>query len=154
MDRPPPQELLEFLAPYPSETVELYLEAREFLLSFAPEANEVIWDAANAVTLGLSFTDRWQDGFVHLPAYNNHINLGFNKHINLGFNRGAELHDPERRLIGTGSTVRHVRLNTMIFDDPYVRALIEQARDRAPNFGESRGTTTIRIMAGKKRRPC
>lgn len=146
MDRPPPPELLQFLTPYPPELVELYLSTRKYLFTFAPTANEVIWDAANAVTLGLSFTEKWQDGFVHLPIYP--------KHINLGFNRGAELSDPDCRLLGTGSTVRHIKVTPKLLADEYISELIQQARDRSKGAIKGENTTMIRVMnSAVRRRP-
>lgn len=145
-ERPAPPELLEFLSPYPAEVVETFLAARSFLLELFPTANEFVWDATQAVTVGFGFTDRWQDGFVHLPVYP--------KHVNLGFNRGASLTDPTEILVGNGSTVRHIKISgANFFTRVDVLDLIHQARDRAVDQGSSAGATFIRSMAGPKRRP-
>lgn len=144
---PEPSEYLEFIAFYSPEVQELHREARQWLLDYLPPVVEIIYDATQAVTIGYSFTEKTSDHFVHLPMYGSGINLGFN--------HGAKLHDPENRLIGTGSQVRHVKLRTLqVLEDPYVQDLIDQSMAIAPRLSEpTQAKTIIKVMNGPKRRP-
>lgn len=147
MDRPPPPELLAFLAPYADAVVELALALRARVLESLPNMHEVVWDATNAVTVGYSPTTRWQDGLCHTPVYS--------RHVNLGFNDGAGLPDPLGILAGTGARVRHVKMRTVedvaaAWVPEYLSAAARQA-----GVGTDAGDTglTVRRSAGPKRRP-
>lgn len=69
----------------------------------------------------------------HVPVYSlntaNYL-LGiqvFKGHVNLNFFRGAQLHDPQRILVGSGKRVRHISFRTINdVDDLVLRALIDQ----------------------------
>lgn len=147
MQLPEPPELLEFLAPYPLATQELARELRKKLISLLPDCIETIWDATNTVGPSYGFTDQNRDHFIHLPAYT--------KYVNIGFTQGTSLNDPEKRLQGTGSKIRHLKLTKASdLDDPYVHELISQAVALAKNDSEAvEPKTIIRVMAGPKRRP-
>src|SRR5258706_4713028 len=100
--RRPPAALRTFLEPYDQIISRLFFAARATVLVAAPEATELIYDAYNAVTVAYSFTDRLREAFCHVAAYRDHVNLGFN--------RGAGLADAERLLVGTGTSIRHIRI--------------------------------------------
>ena len=102
MARKPPQDLTEFLAAFDPPVAKLFLAARRKVLAAAPDADELIYDAANAVTAAYSFSGRLKEAFCHVAAYRSHVNLGFN--------RGVELEDPSGLLRGTGAKIRHARL--------------------------------------------
>jgi hypothetical protein len=58
----------------------------------------------------------------------------------LGFMRGVELDDPEHRLIGTGKTMRSVRVaDREAVRDPYLVALIRQATALNERLGAPSG---------------
>src|SRR5262249_22733670 len=90
--RQAPEALLEFLAAFAPGISKLFLATRRTVLMAAPEANELVYDAYNAVTAAYSFSGRLKEAFCHVAAYSGHVNLGFN--------RGAELPDPSRLLAG------------------------------------------------------
>jgi hypothetical protein len=145
--RPPSAELLEFLAVFDANIVELALAARAKVIALAPTANETDWDAYNAVSIVFHFAPKWSSGsFCHIAVYA--------KHVNLGFNRGAELDDPDDVLEGKGSSIRHITLHGRsdlhaTYIDAYLLAAIEQfggPRDQIPE-------TTIRRMRSGRRRP-
>lgn len=144
---PEPPEYLAFLAPYPAETQALHRAIRQKLISVLPPAVEHIFDATQTVTTGWSFTTRHSDHFIHLPIYA--------KHVNLGFAKGAALLDPEGRLVGRGTTVRHVKLSgPEDLDDAYLLNLIEEAMSMAPRpAGVVVPGIKIHVMKGPKRRP-
>lgn len=144
---PEPPEYIEFLAPYPPETQLLARALRNRVLELLPPCIETVWDATNAVGVAFGFTERNPDHFIHLPVYT--------KYVNLGFSFGTQLSDPEGRLMGKGSRIRHLRLTTLQeLEDPYVLDLIRQAHESAPRGNEAvEPRTIIRVMEGPKRRP-
>jgi len=145
--RPVPAELPHLLAPFPDHVAEIVLALRARVLAQVPNAHEIVWDATNTVSLVYAPSSRWQDGIVHIPAYAQHANLGFND--------GAGLDDPDRRLVGTGTRIRHVTFRTVDevgapWIDDYLRAALRQA-GLDPDIGD--GGTTLRTSTGPKRRP-
>ncbi len=144
---PEPPEYLEFLGPYPPRTVELALGLRQAILEILPPCVEIIWDATNTVGPSYGFSDKNRDHFIHLPTYTTYVNIGFTK--------GTSLDDPEKRLVGSGAKIRHIRLDAVSdLDDPYIRKLIDEAvllADRPKTPIEP--CTLIRQMEGPKRRP-
>ena len=144
---PEPPESLEFLQPYPPNTVKLARGLRQAILDILPPCVEIIWDATNTVGPSYGFTDKNRDHFIHLPTYTNYVNIGFTK--------GTSLNDPEGRLVGAGAKIRHIKLNQIDdLNDPYVRKLIDQALMTAdrPKVPVS-PCIVIRKMEGPKRRP-
>lgn len=142
-----PAEYLKFISCYPEELQTLHREARKKLIKQLPSVVEIIYDATQAVTVGYSFTEKTSDHFIHLPMYG--------KGINLGFNHGAKLIDVEKRLLGEGSQVRHLKMKDLsLLEDPYVLDLIEQSMAIAPRSeGAVEPRTIIKVMQGAKRRP-
>ena len=102
MSRPPSEELLAFLSAYAPPITPLFLATRARVLDAAPDANELVYDAYNAVSCAYTFSERLKEGFLHVAAYA--------KHVNLGFNQGATLDDPLGLLRGSGASIRHVRI--------------------------------------------
>jgi hypothetical protein len=120
MTRPPDQQLLSYLAPYDPHIANLTLALRELVLEEAPDAIESI-AKGYAVAIGFSFTGKpMKDGFCHVVAYSNHVNLGFN--------RGALLPDPNKVLMGTGKSIRHMTIpNQNALDHPVIRRYLQSA---------------------------
>lgn len=147
MTLPEPPEYLQFLAPYPVETQVLAQDLRRKVVELLPGCIETLWDATNTVGSSFGFTERNADHFIHLPVYT--------KYVNIGFSNGALLDDPECRLKGTGTRIRHIRLDRAEdLDDPYLHGLIRQAWETAVQCTDPvTPQTLIRIMDGPKRRP-
>src|SRR5215468_9874619 len=115
--RSPPVALRKFLEPYDPTVARLFFAARRTVLAAAPQATELVYDAYNAVTAVYTFTDRLNEAFCHVAAYPGHVNLGFN--------RGAALAASEQLLVGTGTTIRHVRISaTGDLQQPGVQRLV------------------------------
>ncbi len=119
------------------------------MLREAPEAVESIYDAYNAVAIGFSFTGRLKDGFIHIATYS--------RHVNLGFNHGASLPDPEGVLRGTGTSVRHIRIekgedSKREFLGEYIRAAIEQVGGAGRGAGSGAAGEGSLITGSKLRR--
>lgn len=147
MEIEPPPEMMEFLQPYSKDIQALYIATREMVARHAPDATETLWDAISTVATGPTYTHSHMQGFIHIGAYKNHVNLGFNW--------GIHLDDPEGRLIGSGKQIRHVSIRTTAdLEDPYILGLVRQAEEKAfrPN-PPIEPTTIVRIMNGPKRRP-
>lgn len=147
MARGVPGEFFEFMTPYPRHIVDTMLAAREAVLNAAPSCTEMLYDATYAVALGYTYTHSHVQGFIHIAAYS--------RYANLGFNYGSELDDPERRLIGKGSRVRHVSLGAPAqVEDAYVLRLIGQAERQAIRPPEPlEALQIVRTMRGAKHRP-
>ena len=147
--RDPCPEWLEFLTAFDAAITPLAVAARARVLDAAPEANELVYDAYNAVSVAFSFSERLADGFMHVAAYA--------KHVNLGFNRGASLDDPLGVLVGTGASIRHVKIRTLAdLDAPAITPLVEQAVaqgiERVPTL-PSAPRAIVRPTRGARRRP-
>jgi len=148
MRRPAP-ELVGFLAAFEPAIARLFLATRRLVLAAAPDANELIYDACNAVTVAYTFTGRLAEAFCHVAAYSGHVNLGFN--------RGAALVDPAGLLAGSGARIRHVRIAARReLAAPalgrLLRAAVAQGRALAP-AGAGRAAASVRPTTGAKRRP-
>jgi hypothetical protein len=146
--RRPPAALRTFLEPYGPAIARLYFAARKAVLAEAPQANELVYDAYNALTTAYSFSDRLKEAFCHVAAYRDHVNLGFN--------RGAELADPARLLAGGGRAIRHVRISGA--DDlrrPGVRSLIRAAARQGRSLATppAKPQATVKAVYPSKRRP-
>jgi hypothetical protein len=147
--RRPAPELRGYLAAFDPAIGRLFLAARAAVLEAAPDANELVYDAYNAVSVAFTFTDRLAGAFCHVAAYTSYVNLGFN--------HGAELPDPAKLLRGTGTRIRHVRVSSAEdLRSPALRALLRaavaQGRALAPER-KGRGVARVRPTTGAKRRP-
>jgi hypothetical protein len=147
--RRPSVELRGFLEAYDPAVARLYLAARSAVLESAPDANELIYDAYNAVTTAYSFTERLAEAFCHVAAYR--------AYVNLGFNRGATLPDPEGVLVGKGARIRHVRIASAAeLKLPAVRALLREAVAQGRDASDgARGSARaiVKAVYARKRRP-
>jgi hypothetical protein len=147
--RKPAAALRKFLDAYDPEISRLFFAARRAVLAAAPEANELIYDAYNAVTVAYSFTDRLKEAFCHVAAYSNYVNLGFNQ--------GASLTDPEGVLAGTGTNIRHVRISAIEdLQQTVIRNLISAAVDQGRIFSPEAPAvprSIVKAIYAKKKRP-
>jgi hypothetical protein len=129
MVRPPDRRLLDSLGPYDPRIANLALALRDIVLDEAPAAIESLVNGY-AVAIGFSFTGKpMKDGFCHVVAYPNCVNLGFN--------RGALLPDPDGALEGSGKLIRHIRIESHEdLDRPllrrFLRVAIEQVGGPSP----------------------
>ncbi|SEJ83062.1 hypothetical protein SAMN05192553_1235 [Cyclobacterium xiamenense] len=92
--------LIKFIEPYDEQIQSLVLELRNFVTDLVPQANELIYDNYNAVSMGYSKSEKLKDAFCHIAVYSGHVNFGFN--------RGAELTKKEVKLNGNGKLIRHI----------------------------------------------
>lgn len=88
-----------------------------------PGAQILVYDNYNALAIGFCRNDKAGQAILSLAV--------MPKWVTLCFLHGKGLDDPEGRLKGEGSRVRHIRLHqTEALDDPYVQDLIGQALAR------------------------
>ena len=147
--RKPPAELRRFLQADDPSIAKLFFAARAAILGLAPKADELVYDAYNAVAAAYTFSNRLKEGFCHVAAYRDYVNLGFN--------RGATLPDPEGLLVGGGRSIRHVRISAVAdLKRPGVRRLLRAAVDEGRSLIGPLPSTGRSIVIGtypKKRRP-
>src|SRR5262249_55196969 len=127
----------------------LFFATRRAVLAAAPQATELIYDAYNAVTAVYTFTDRLKEAFCHIAAYRGYVNLGFN--------RGASLADPDRLLLGSGASIRHIRISgTRDLHQPGVQHLVQAAVEQGRRLASgqtSQPQSRVKAAYPKKRRP-
>lgn len=77
MTRAVSKSLRQFLSAYAPEIADIYLKTRQTVLAKAPHANELIYDAYNALSCVYSFTENMKQGFIHIR----HIKIGHGRII-------------------------------------------------------------------------
>jgi hypothetical protein len=134
--------LLEFKE---RKIIELFKDAREFILEIYPDSNELLYHT-HALTTVFSVSEKLSDAFCMLPVYANHLNLGFNK--------GTLISDPHKLLTGTGNLIRHIPVDTPAdYRNKKVKDLVQSAISFAikdmekPN--KSAGKTISKIKMNK-----
>jgi hypothetical protein len=121
--RPIHPDFLAHLQHKDAKLIELFVDAREFLLEIHPEANELLY-RTHALTAVFSLSEKLGDAYCMLPIYTNHFNLGFN--------RGTQLPDPHKLLTGTGNLIRHIDVSVPAdYRNERVRDLVRSAIDFA-----------------------
>jgi hypothetical protein len=121
IDRPIHPDFQYYLDFKSREVIELFTDLRTFVLGLCPQANELLYHT-HALTSVFSLSDKLSDGFVMLPIYTNHVNLGFHK--------GALLQDQGRLLKGTGKLIRHIPVSTAEdYRNEQVETLVNAAID-------------------------
>ena len=85
-----------------------------------PGAVEMVYDKKNSLVIGFCADERASNVINSIAVYT--------KWINLYFFEGNSLPDPEGLLQGTGTMVRHIRLDSAAdLDRPAVKALMTEA---------------------------
>ncbi|MCA6074266.1 hypothetical protein [Fulvivirga sedimenti] len=150
-NRTPAPELLEFLEPYNENIQNLALDLRKQVIEWIPAANELVYDAYNAVSMAFSLSDKLSDAFCHIAVYPDYVNFGFN--------RGTELTNATVRLSGSGQLIRHLTVRDMSdFPAGDIHVMVQEAlkiSERRIRLIASHihGQTFINRSAGKKKRP-
>jgi hypothetical protein len=112
-----------------------------------PGAVELVYDNYNGLAIGFGPTERTSDLIFSITLYP--------RWVSLFFVHGAGLPDPEKRLEGSGTRIRHVVLeNARTLDEPAVRALVDHAvaRARTPIDATRRGRIVIKSVSSTQRR--
>jgi len=120
----PEQQLASFLEKYSPEIASAAVTIRAKMRKLYPTALELVYDNYNALVIGYEATERASEFIFSIAIYP--------KWVNLFFAHGAGLPDPQRLLKGSGTAIRHIRLDSpSLLDDPTVRTLMEEAVSRA-----------------------
>lgn len=116
------KDLLTFLRPFPKDIRDTALWVRAFIWDLYPTANELIYDNYNALAVGWSPTDRVGHTFVSFAVGRTSLNVHF------GFYWGADLADPEKRLLGQGNQYRYILVKDRSeFPKTYIKKLMKEA---------------------------
>jgi hypothetical protein len=112
-----------------------------------PGATIIVYDNYNALAIGFGPSDKAGQAVLSLAV--------FPRWVTLCFLQGVGLPDPEGRLKGDGSRVRHIRLaGPETLADPYVDRLIAEAAARAePPFDPAAEQRLIVKSISAKQRP-
>jgi hypothetical protein len=150
---PPPARaakasLAAFLSRFAPAVAALARAALARTRALTPPSYELVYDAYNALSVGFSFNERTSEHFLHVAVYP--------RHVNVGFPFGISLTDPERRLLGCGSRVRHLTIRTRSdLRDPalarFVREAAEQALARATTPPPARRRLVIKAIYARQR---
>ncbi|MEA3065842.1 MAG: hypothetical protein QOJ27_2294 [Sphingomonadales bacterium] len=112
-----------------------------------PGATIMVYDNYNALAIGFAPRDRPSEAVLSLAV--------FPRWVTLCFLSGVGLPDPDGRLKGTGTRVRHIRLvEPGALADPYVERLITEAVSRAePPFDPGAEQRLVIKSISAKQRP-
>lgn len=145
-------KLQEYISVYDNKVQEIFFHLRNFASKNRPEANQLIYDSYNAVSVAFSLSDKLEDAFCHIALYKNHVNFGFN--------RGSEIQNPELKLEGSGKLIRHYKIHAVEnIPEMQLAALLDKAikislaNNPEPEEQRPRGRVFIRPSSGKKVRP-
>ena len=142
----PTTQLASFIAKFDPAMQRRIRAIRAALRKRFPTAHELVYDNYNFFVIGYSSTERPSDAIVSLAANS--------RGVGLCFIYGAALPDPQKRLNGSGSQTRFVRLpNAATLSEPAIAALIRAAIGGAdpPLPRTGRGRLIIRSISAKQR---
>jgi hypothetical protein len=122
----PTAQLASFIGRYDPAIAKEARAALATLRKRLPGAVELVYDNYNALVIAFGASERMQDIVCSLALYP--------RWLTLFFMHGARLRDPRRRLAGSGSKIRQVRLEAgaATLDEPAVRDLFDAALEVAP----------------------
>jgi len=122
MSREQTTEILKFLEPFDKEVKDVVIWLREFAWKLCPNANELIYENFNALSLGWSVTDKVGHNICSIAIYR------ANQNVHFGFYWGNELSDPDHILLGEGVQYRYILVpDKKKFPKAYITKLIQQA---------------------------
>jgi hypothetical protein len=140
------KQIAGFVGKYTPEIAKEIVAARTRMRAHFPRGYELIFDNYNALVFGFSPSEKASESFISIAAYP--------RWITLFFLNGATLKDPDKRLQGSGSRVRGVKLRSaQDLDEPAIKALIAravapmtQAMNEAPPLA-----TVIKLVSARQR---
>lgn len=139
-------QLRSFIDKFDPENAALIRDLRAALRARLPECGELVYDNYNFFVIGYSPTERPSDYIVSIAASASGAGLSFN--------RGAELHDPDHILQGSGKVNRFIRLPSAdVLTRPEVNSMIDRACElsRVPRPWSCGGKLIIRSVSVKQR---
>ena len=142
----PEPQVKSFIDKFEPKHQALIRSVRRALRRRFPTANEIVYDNYNFFVIGYSPTQRPSDTIVSIAAAANGVGLAFY--------HGADLPDPHKLLLGSGSQNRFVRLESAkTLERREIAALIDAAvkQNKAPLPGSGKGQLIIRSISPKQR---
>ena len=142
----PAQQWARGIAKYSPEVRAVARAALAKMRRRLPGAVEFVYDNYNALVIGFGHNERPSDAIFSLVLYP--------RHVTLCFLEGALLTDPDGRLRGEGSRVRHIRLSgASTLDEAPVQRLLDQAvAESGARFdGRQRRKMIVRAVSAKQR---
>jgi hypothetical protein len=142
----PEKQLAAFIAKFTPEMAKRIRAARRAMRARLPNAVELVYDNYNFFVIGYGPGERASEAICSLACQASGVSLCFLQ--------GAKLPDPQKRLRGSGSTVRSLRLESAAtLDEPAVRALVGAALASAkvPLPKNGRHTLVIKSVSAKQR---
>ena len=143
----PDQQIGAFLAKYTPEIAAFARAARTRLRRQVPGGIEFVYDNYNGLVFGYGPDERPSDAVLSLVM--------FPRWVTLCFLKGAVLPDPKKLFKGSGSVVRHIRLETASdLETPDLKHLIRLAVTAAtPPFPSSGKRRTLIKSVSATQRP-
>lgn len=145
------KDLAKFLKPFDRQVIEVVMWLRDFSWDSCPQANELIYDNYNAVSLGWSLTDKVGHNICSVVIYR------ANQNVHFGFYWGNELSDPEHILLGKGKQYRYILVpDKKKFPRDYIKQLINESYTNSLSKIKDQkqiihGQTIIKSVSVKKR---
>jgi hypothetical protein len=140
------KQLGDFIGKFEPDHQALIRAVRKVLRQRMPSANELVYDNYNFFVIGYCASERPSGCIVSIAAGANGVGLSFY--------RGADIPDPHKLLLGSGSQNRFIRIESAkTLSDPRVEALIAAAISQAPAplpVG-GKGKLIIRSISAKQR---
>jgi hypothetical protein len=140
-------ELDGFLAKFTPEIAKTAKGVLAAMRKICPGAIELVYDNYNALAIGFATGERVRDVWFSIAVYPKWASIFFFKTL--------PLKDPDRLLMGSGSTTRHIVLaeGARTLAAKPVRALIGQALTKAdrPFRSGARGRIVIKSVSAKQR---
>jgi hypothetical protein len=139
----PSEELATFFAKYDPAIVRVAKRAIAKVRTLVPGAVELVYDNYNALVVAFGATEKMGDIVCSIALYP--------KWVTLFFLKGKQLRDPEKRLAGSGATIRSVRLvDERTLDEAAVKRLFVEALRLTP-VPKQKSRMVIRAVSAKQR---
>ncbi len=143
----PEKQLAGFIAKFTPEVAALAEAALAKMRASFPSAIQMVYDNYNFLVIGFGPTERPSEAIFSIALHARGVSLCF-------LQAGPRLPDPGKLLRGSGSKVRHIRLEgAPVLDRPAVKALISHALKRAavPFDPSASGRLIIKSVSAKQR---
>ena len=140
------KQLADFIGKFEPDHQSLIRSVRKALRQRMPSAHELVYDNYNFFVIGYCASERPSDCIVSIAAGANGVGLSFY--------RGADVPDPHKLLLGSGSQNRFIRLESAkALSDPRVEELIAAAVSQAPTPlpASGKGKLIIRSISARQR---
>lgn len=144
--RPAETQLASFLAKYTPEMEARATSILSRMSQLLPGAVQMVYDNYNALAIAYGPSEKVSDAIFSMAVYPRWVSLFFSK--------GAGLSDPDGLLQGTGSTYRHIVINSAEdLEKPAITDLIDRAlfAEGYPIDAANPGCLVIQSISAKQR---